>query len=224
MSRARKIGGIWFDVQRKNEKATAKQLELLAAAENTTLDDLLDEGLNQHECALRLRKALGEGVIPPEVLERQRAAKEAARRQPKCRICDALKTECEGSITRHHFVPRWMMLKLENYQAYAARSRCTIPICVGRHRDLHIDGDEQTPKNIAQFMTDRERAFAQKMLDELFDQTGRSTREWLDTSLTRDYDAILIEDYHLGAFRNASGVRGIRHTDSGNQEGVASFG
>lgn len=222
MSRARNIGGLWFDGRRKNEKATASQLQLLAAAEDTTLDDLLDEGLNQKDCAERLRRALGEGVVPPEVLERQRVAREAAARQPICRICDALDTECEGYITRHHFVPRWMMLKLENYQAYAARSKCTIPICVGRHRDLHLDGDTQTPKNIAQFMTDDERAFAQKMLDELFEQIGKSTREWMDTSLTREYDATLIADYHLGAFRNATGVCGIRHTDS-KQESAIGF-
>jgi hypothetical protein len=208
MSRARPVGGIWFDRRRSGEKATSEQLELLAASENILIDDLLDEGLRQGEVLDRLREALGEGVIPPEVLERRRAAKEAAKREPVCRICDANDWVCDGSITRHHFVPRWMMLKLENYQAYAARSKCTIPVCVGRHRDLHLDGDTDTPKSIAQFLTDDERVFAQKMLDELFEQVGKSTHEWLDTSLTREYDARLIEDFHLGAFRNASAHAG----------------
>lgn len=208
MSRARPVGGLWFDRRRASEKATSEQLELLAASENVSLDDLLDEGLTQGQTLERLREALGQNVIPPEVLERKRAAREAAKREPICRICEKLDTECEGRITRHHFVPRWLMLKLDNYQAYAARSRCTIPICVGRHRDLHLDGDRDTPKSIAQFMTDYERAFAQKMLVELYEQIGPSTREWLDTGGSgREYDWQLIEDFHDGEFRSVSSLR-----------------
>lgn len=207
MSRARPVGGLWFDRRRASEKATAAQLEELAVAENVTLDDLLEEGLNQGQVLDRLRLAYGENVCPPEVLERARARREAAKREPVCRICEDLGTVCEGRITRHHFVPRWLMLKLDNYQAYAARSRCTIPICVGRHRDLHIDGDRDTPKSIAQFMTDYERAFAQKMLDELYEQIGPSTRDWLDSGGSgREYDWQLIEDYHDGAFRTSRSV------------------
>jgi hypothetical protein len=61
MSRAREIGGLWFDVQKNHEKATSEQLELLSAAENIPLDDLLDEGARQGEIIVRLRQALGEG-------------------------------------------------------------------------------------------------------------------------------------------------------------------
>lgn len=204
MSRYKNIGGLDFDKKASHRKATASQLAALAAAEGISLDDLLEEGLTQGQVRARMTMIFHGDVIPPEVLERKRALKAAARQQPQCRICTALGTDCEGFITRHHFVPRWMMLKLENYQAYAARSKCTIPICIGRHRDLHLDDDIDTPKSIAQYMTDDERAFAQKMLSELFEQVGTSTREWLDTSLVREYDRILIEDYHLGAFRKAS--------------------
>lgn len=213
MSRARPInfpgGQLWFDRRRASEKATPEQLETLAAIQDRTLDDLLDEGLTQGEVLERLRIALGQSVVPPEVLERKRAAREAAKSEQKCRICSALGTECEGCITRHHFVPRWLMLKLDNYQAYAARRRCTIPICVGRHRDLHLDGDQDTPKSISQFMTYYERRFAQKMLDELYEQIGPNTREWLDTGGSgREYDIQLISDYHAGLFRASRALEG----------------
>lgn len=203
VSRAREIGGQWFDVHRNHEKATPEQLELLAAAENIPIDDLLDEGLRQGDIIIRLREALGEGVIPPEVLERRRAAKANARRQPVCRICSSLGWACDGSITRHHFMPRWMMLMLENYVAYAARVKCTIPVCVGRHRDLHLRGDDETPKSIAQFLTDDERKFAQKMLTEFKEQHPMV----FDLILGGDpstYEYTLIRDYTLGNFRKSS--------------------
>lgn len=207
MSRAREIGGVWFDQKRNSQKATVEQLELLAAAENVPVDDLLDEGLSQGDAQLRLRDALGEGVIPWDILERRRASKEAARRDKPCRICTEYEWECEGNITRHHFIPRWMMLMLENYQAYSARSRCTIPICLGRHRDLHIRGDEQTPKSIAQFLTDYERGFAQKMLTEFREQHPR-VFDLLAGGDEATYEYQLVRDYQLGRFTEASGHAG----------------
>jgi 1,2-phenylacetyl-CoA epoxidase catalytic subunit len=202
MSRARSVGNLWFDVHRNHEKASAEQLELLAVAEDISLDDLLDEGLSQGEVILRSRQALGEGVIPPEVLERKRIAREFYLHQPNCRICSTLDQDCDDKITRHHFVPRWMMLELENYTAYSSRSKCTIPICIGTHRDLHIRGDE-SDKSIAQFMTDDERRFAQKMLDELKDQHPKM----FDLLLGGDessYEYTLIRDYTLGRFSETS--------------------
>lgn len=209
MSRARPLGvdrygnTLWWDRRRDNEKASVEQLELLAAADNILIDDLLDEGLKQGEVLLRLREALGEGVIPAEVLDRRRKAKELAVSQDICRICSEFGWECEGSITRHHFIPRWLMLQLENYQAYAARIRCTIPICIGRHRDLHLRNEIETPKSISQFLNDQERAFAQKMMDELKEQHPAI----FDLILAGDgstYEAILAQDYIHGAFRKAS--------------------
>ena len=205
MSRAREVGNLWFDVSRNHEKATSEQLELLAVAENIDLDDLLDEGLSQGEVIMRSRAALGEGAIPPEILERKRAAKEAAKLQPSCRICSTLGAECKENITRHHFIPRWMMLMLENYVSYAARSKCTIPICVEVHRDLHLRNDEMD-KSVAQFMTDDERRFAQKMLDEFKEQHPKVFDLILGGDIST-YEYVLIRDYSTGAFLKAAPSR-----------------
>jgi hypothetical protein len=204
MSRARQIGGLWFDGRKNNEKATSEQLELLAAAENVALDDLLDEGLKQQEVAIRLRAALGEGVIPPEVLERRRAAKEAAKNEKPCRICSTFGWECEGRSTKHHFVPRWMMLMLDNYTAYAARSKCCVPICVGRHRDLHLRGDTDTPKSIVEFLTDDERRFAHKMLTE-FKNQHPLVFDLIAGGDEATYEYQLVRDFMHGRFMEASG-------------------
>lgn len=207
MSRARPIAGLWFDRKRSHFKATSEQLETLAAVENIPIDDLLDEGLLQGQVVMRLREALGEGVIPPEVLERKRQRRLEAAQQPACRICDAYGWECEGSITRHHFIPRWMMLQLENYQAYATRRLCTIPICISRHRDLHLRGDEETPKSIAQFLNERERKFAQKMLDELREQ-HLAIFDLIGGGDGSTYESQLLLDYRRGRFTESSQYAG----------------
>ncbi len=198
MSRARPIGGLWFDTQQNGKDCKVEHLELLAAAENISVDDLLDESLNQGELIKRLRLALNEGVIPAEVLEQMRARKAEAAMQPQCRICDAFGWACEGSITRHHFIPRWLMLQLENYQAYAPRRTCTIPICIGRHRDLHARDDE-LGKSIAEFLTDDERRFAQKMLEELEEQHPKIFK-LLASGDETVYEGQLIRDYLAGNF------------------------
>lgn len=198
MSRARPIGGLWFDTQQNGKACKVEHLELLAAAENISVDDLLDESLNQGELIRRLRIALGEGVIPAEVLDQMRLRKADAANQAQCRICDTHGWECEGSITRHHFVPRWLMLLLENYQAYAPRRTCTIPICIGRHRDLHAR-DDQPGKSIVQYLTDDERTFAQKMIQELEEQHP-ATFKLLAAGDETVYEAQLIRDYLSGGF------------------------
>lgn len=198
MSRAKLIEvngeSLWFDKSQNSDPASVSQLELLADAEGLELDDLLDEGLNQGQVMHRLHFALHGDLIPPEVLERRRARKAVSAALPKCRICSTLGWGCEGSITRHHFIPRWLMKELENYQAYAARSKCTIPICTGRHRDLHIRSDKRTPKAISEFLTDDERKFARKMLDELklqhpkiFDLISGGDASSYEYQLIRDY-------------------------------------
>lgn len=204
MSRYKEIGGLGFDKKASHKKATPEQLETLAAAENVPLDDLLDEGLNQGQVRERLTKIFHANVIPPEVIERRRIAKELAALEPECRICSQLGWECDGRITRHHFIPRWMMLMLENYVAYAARVRCTIPVCVGRHRDLHLRGDTDTPKSIAQFLSDHERAFAAKMLTEFREQHPK-VFDLIAGGDESTYEYQLIRDFNLGRFHEASG-------------------
>lgn len=189
---------MWFDMKKNGQAPKVAHLELLAAAENISVDDLLDEGISQGELVIRLRGALGEGVVPPGVLERHRRYKEEASKQPQCRICDAFGWECEGSITRHHFIPRWLMLQLENYVAYSARTKCTIPICVARHRDLHARGDGSA-KSIVEFLTEDERKFAQKMLEELEDQHPQIFK-LIATGDETTYEGQLAKDYLAGGF------------------------
>jgi len=202
MSRARPIvvdnKSYWFDIKQNQRKATAEQLELLAAVEAIALDDLLDEGLSQGQIIARLREALHGELVPPEVMERRLLRKAEAARQPGCRICTPAGDECEGEITRHHFVPRWIMRELDNYVAYAARSRCTIPICVGRHRDLHYRNDD-APKSIIPYLTASERAFGVKLLDELREQHPRIF-ELISGGSEATYEGQLLRDYAQGEF------------------------
>jgi hypothetical protein len=201
MSRARSInldGEIfWFDTHKDSLPASVEKLELLAAVENIDPDDLLDEGLNQGAVILRLRKSLGQGVIPVEVLERQRARKEAAGQQKICRVHGDT-DKCEGRITRHHFISRWLMKELENYQSYARRDKCTIPICMGFHRDLHMR--QANGKSIVEYLNNEERAFAEKMLSEFEEQHPKIIKLLRKGDPEVSYEARLIRDYDEGKF------------------------
>lgn len=186
----------WFDY--KNSVATLDQLELLADLTGQEIDDLLDAGLSQREVARQLFEF--DGLIPEHVAELRRQRVADQHNAPACRWCSAHGLECEGRSTRHHYVPRWLMLLLENYQAYAPRSLCTIPICLARHRDLHQRGGPG--KSIVECLTDRERAFAQKMLDELREQHP-AVFDLIAGGDANAYEAQLIRDYLDGAFRRA---------------------
>lgn len=197
MSRAKHFNpngeDMWFDYK---ARATAKQLELLADYEGLEIDDLLDEGLSQKQVARRLFERTTH-VVPPEVLERRRERERLQGMSPACRICTPNGWECDGRITRHHFVPRWLMLELENYNAYAARRVCTIPICVGRHRDLHYR--DESDKSIVQYLRADERIFAHKMLGELQEQHPKI----FELLLGGDYYAYeyqLVRDFTQGRF------------------------
>jgi hypothetical protein len=208
MSRARPlvINGetTWFDTKQNHRKATVEQLELLAAVEDKSIDDILDEGLSQGQVIVRLRETLHADFIPAEVLERRRQRKLDAARQPECRICGVT-----GNSTRHHFVPRWLMLELENYQSYAARSKCCIPLCVGCHRDLHFrDGTGE--KSIIPFLNDAERAFAAKILDELREQHPKIF-DLLSAGDETTYEGQLMRDYYSGAFHKRAGSTGTSY-------------
>lgn len=208
---------VWFD---QKSRATAQQLELLADIEGTDLDDLLDEGLTQKQVLFRLRLARDEIVVPPEILERRRQHKLEAQLQPTCRICAVHGWECEGRITRHHFVPRWLMRELENYVSYASRSMCTVPVCVGRHRDLHYRGDG-TGKSIVPYLREHERVFAHKMLDELKEQHPKIYELALAGEEGQVYEAQLIHDHIKGNFKSTRDVYSLPEYDYGSAEAVA---
>jgi hypothetical protein len=204
MSRAKKFtydgGHIWMDY--KSQVATVEQLELLSDLSGTPIDDLLDEGLGQKEVSRRLHEI--DGFIPQDVLDRRRARREAAKHAPVCRWCEPRGLVCEGYSTKHHYVPRWMLLLLENYEAYAARSRCCVSICLSRHRDLHMRGG--TDKSIVDCLLPHEKAFAQKILDELREQRPAV----FDLILGGDsnaYEAQLLRDYVEGRFRSQDGLK-----------------
>jgi hypothetical protein len=181
----------WFDYK---SVATVSQLELLADITEEPIDDLLDAGLSQKEVARRLFQS--DGLVPAHVLERRRQMRQSDS-QP-CRWCSYHGLTCEGRSTRHHYIPRWLMLELENYEAYAPRRICTIPICVGRHRDLHVRGGHG--KSIAPHLDERERKFAQKMLTELREQHP-ALWELLEGGDEWVYEGQLIRDFLAGEFR-----------------------
>lgn len=199
MSRAKKFihngEEIWFDY--KNPAPTVPQLEALSDWSGISLDDLLDEGLTQKKAAQWLFDLQDPDCVPPEVRERRRLREEEQANAPACRWCGHEHLECEGGITRHHFIPRWLMLMLDNYEAYAARSMCTIPICLGRHRDLH--SRTGNPKSIAHLLSEREKMFAQKLLDELQEQHP-ATFDLISYGDEHSYEAQLVQDYLLGRF------------------------
>lgn len=204
MSRARSINHNgeehWFDTSINGAPARPNQLELLAAVQNIDLDDLLDEGLNQGEVIDQLRCALGQGgtiVIPESILERQRLRREQAQSQRICRA-HPNNEECEGRITRHHFVTKWLMKELENYNSYSRRDKCTIPLCVGFHRDLHMR--QAGDKSIIQYLTDEDKFWAQKMLEELEEQHPKIIRLIRRGDPEISYEARLIRDYDEGKF------------------------
>lgn len=186
----------WMD---QKSRATVKQLELLADYEGIAIDDLLDEGLTQKQLLYRLRLATDSSVIPSDIIERRRARLLQARREPVCRICSAHGYKCEGHMTRHHFIPRWLMKELDNYMSYALRSACTIPICIGRHRDLHYRNDG-TPKSIVSYLVEHERQFAQKMLDELKEEHPKIYALLEQGEQDYAYESQLVLDHVRGEF------------------------
>lgn len=203
MSRARSISingeKNWYDTKRNSHLATPAQLELLASSEDIEFDDLLEEGLSQGEVIVRLRKILGQGSIPPEILQRQHKSRVEAAKTPVCRICSNDGLECEGRTTKHHFINKWIMKELENYEAYASRKLCTIPVCVGRHRDLHMR-ENNGSKSIYKYLTATERQFAQKMLDEIKEQHPKIFDLAAGGDPEVSYVACLVADYQNGNF------------------------
>lgn len=183
----------WFDAY--DSQATVEQLELLAEMEDADIDDLLDERLSTKAVLYRLNH--NSGLIPHEIIEQKRARVIIQQRPLVCRYHDD-PAECEGIITRHHFVPRWLMLELPDYINYAPRAYCTIPACTGWHRTLHLR-DGKGNKSIAPFLTEAESDIADHLIESLkevrpvlFDLIAHGDRN--------SYEWQLIDDWQQGRF------------------------
>jgi cytochrome c553 len=193
MSRARPIAGHWFDIQKNGQKATVEQLELLATVEGTDFDDFLErQPLTQGDVVKRLRENLGQ-TIPEEVFLRRQKWREERQHEKACRLCGT-----EGDSTRHHFVNRWMLLRLKDYQRkWADRRDNCIPVCLRCHRNLHSRNG--VAHSIVPHLNDQERAFAQKALIALKEeQPGLFI--WIAEGTDRVYETRLVRDYLEGKF------------------------
>src|SRR5688572_18197975 len=111
MSRARPIGDMWFDMKKGSHKPTVEQLELLSVVEDRDFDEFLEiQDITQADVVKRLREALGQ-TIPEDVLLRRQKWREERQLEKACRLCGT-----EGDSTKHHFVNRWILKNLADYQ------------------------------------------------------------------------------------------------------------
>lgn len=183
---------IWFDTHQNGMQASAEQLELLVVVTGLELDDLLDADVTQGALIRHLRAALDQGCIPAEVAERQRVYREMRLNGPECRQCGV-----PGKSTRHHFVNKWIMKTLSNYREVGARPKCTIPLCIECHRDLHDRSSGAV--SIIPHLTAGERKFASDLIERL-----RRERPKIFTLLSEGapetYEARLIHDWIDGLF------------------------
>lgn len=182
----------WFDAY--DSQATVEQLEALAEMEGSDIDDLLDARLSTRAVLYRLNDS--SGLIPLDIIEAKKARSLRTQQPLICRRHENPE-DCEGSITRHHFVPRWLMLELPDYINYAPRSYCTIPACVGWHRSLHLrDGED---KSIVTHLTEAERDIADHLIESL-----KEVRPVLFNLIAQgddnSYEYQLIHDWQEGKF------------------------
>jgi hypothetical protein len=187
---------LWFDAH--DSEATVKQLEVLAEMEDADIDDLLDERLSVRAVLYRLNH--NSGLIPHEIIEQKRARVQSTQRPLVCRYHDD-PDDCEGAITRHHFVPRWLMLELPDYINYAPRAYCTIPACVGWHRFLHIR-DGNSNKSIAPYLTEAEGDIADHLIESLKD-VRPVLFDLIAHGDKTSYEWQLIHDWQEGKFSHA---------------------
>lgn len=184
---------IWFDVHRNGEQATAEQLELLVIVTGDELDDLLDADVTQGALIRHLRRALDQGCIPADVAERQKAYRLLRKQAPECRACGM-----PGNSTRHHFVNKWIMKELSNYPEVGARPRCTIPLCIECHRDLH-DRHRGEAVSIVGHLVAAERRFASDLIERLRRERPGIFR-LLSQGAPETYEARLVRDWMDGLF------------------------
>ena len=186
----------WFDAY--DSEATVEQLEALAEMEDADIDDLLDERLSTKAVLYRINDAVD--LIPHEVIEEKRARAQSAPRILVCRF-HGEDGECEGAITRHHFVPRWLMLELpeEMYGEYAPRTYCTIPACVGWHRFLHLRNNGNGSKSIAPYLTDAEKEIANHLIAALRQERPK-VYSLIAAGDRTSYEWQLVQDWRRGLF------------------------
>lgn len=202
MSRARywdhPVSGerIWFNVY--DPEATGEQLEALAWAEDIEIDDLLEASLSARAVLYRLN--LFSEKVPLDVVEQKRKRAKIYV-EPVCRVCPYYGWNCEGQITRHHFVPRWLMLELENYSRYSPRSFCTVPVCVGRHRDLHrrAGGYHLASKSVVPYLTESEKHLANHLVRSLKEERPH-LYDLIAGGDQNSYEYTLLRDWQLGHF------------------------
>jgi len=191
----------WFDV---HGQATISELELLAEIEDIDLDDLLDANLSSREVLFRLNKY--SDLIPEAGLKQDKRRRERGPQEPPvCTICSVEGWQCQGRMTRHHFVPKWIMLELNEYERYAPRSVCTIWVCAGAHRFLHVRGDGAS-KSIVKYLGDEEKKMAHKLIS-LFREERPRIYALIAGGDKTSYEWQLIHDWRRGSFD----VNGVGH-------------
>ncbi len=187
----------WFDAY--DSEATVEQLEALAEMEDADIDDLLDERLSTKAVLYRLH--LSVDAIPLDIIAKKR---ERAQSEPRVLVCryHGEEGECEPPDrppTRHHFVPRWLMLELSNYSKYAPRSYCTIPACVGWHKFLHRRDNVGGSKSIAPYLNDKEKDLANEMIARLRQERPK-VYSLIAAGDRTSYEWQLIQDWRRGLF------------------------
>jgi hypothetical protein len=185
----------WFDV---HGQASIRELELLSEIEDIDLDDLLDANLSSREVLFRLNKA--SELIPPAGLTQDKKRREhKVQEPPTCVICSAEGWKCEGRMTRHHFVPKWIMLELSEYEKWAPRSLCTVWVCAGAHRFLHMRYANGTSKSVAKYLGDEEKRMAHMLMSAFREERPRIYALIAGGDRT-SYEWQLVQDYRRGIF------------------------
>ncbi len=193
MSRARPIAGQWFDMAKNSHRATVEQLELLATVEDRDFDDFLEiQDITQADVVKRLRENLGQ-TIPDEVLAKRQKWREERQQEKDCRICGRI-----GDSTKHHFINRWILRNLADYQKkWADRRVNCIPVCLKCHRNLHLRNG--VARSIVPHLNETERVFAHRALTTLKEENPRLFI-WIAEGSDKVYETRLVRDYLEGRF------------------------
>lgn len=193
-----KINGeiLWFNTDHAQRKATDKQLELLSVVENVDLEDLLESSITQADVLRRLQESFGTNVVPHDILLKRQKWREQRSAAPNCRLCEKV-----GDSTRHHFVNRWILRELDQYETkWANRSENCIPVCIDCHRDLHTRNGPA--HSIVPVLTEREKAFANRALTALSEERPRLLI-LLGKGDSEVYESRLVKDWFEGLFDSA---------------------